>query len=1005
MRTRFLRTLVSLASLATLAAASSCAAPTGDEPDPSTHPPQPEATNTGTAKSAIASVMGGADVAVDAPWRLEPIGSDVDVLSNVYPPIPIVVTVHDASMQRDAETAKPYGEFCGIHLNELWQDNSTHYYPPPEFPQGGVDPPLEVWALTTDIKANNAAVREIERSDKWPASSDVAANHRVCKQWAGENCAAMNVLNVGTSAEWHATIAYTPQQLVTTRSAASRASPARNGDDIELVVTAQFARSGSTCANSTARVQFTDRVKVHLGDALPRFDANHVYGDLHYHSQGTDNEGESAYAYRPTLQAMRAMGLDFIFATDHASDSDQVTDMDPIFIDTVPDIPVLPAVAEQWAVDFINKKLAGFDVLASVEAARDMNQQRFNAMRAWLNTPNTGANAQVMKAFAGGTRPSRIFLGGEVDVVPEISEAERSSGSLMYGNGRAYRWGEACTKVPGPLLLLGHYTTADTCPGGAAFALTDVASEGGRYLLKDLQGLIERWYARQHLVWLPSDGTRNDTFVASRTSNYGGASQRLKDILDPSRFENTMADKGYAFLAHPVDAATGDGFGRLGPDIVPYSDVQLKTAFNSPVILGLQLWNEDSRLESSPEAPGFPSVGSAGAPKYGKWRGRAPKNEYRDLHDGLVAWDKMLQWGIRPSQTGNLAWLGGKPRRVFMAGGSDAHGDWNYRREGRLTGTSNIVDTALGKPRNLVNVGSARPESVQAPDGSSIGVFAQSQVTAALASGDFSVTDGPALRVAIDKNNNGIIDAGDVLMGGVSDFGNGTVNLIVEWKSTPEFQAIDSLDVYVGVGHAGTDRTLVYAPPNHGIHNSETKSGALDPNLYKDPSNVVHRMLADGYAADTTGMLHIVPNSSDYVVGGSPYWGRRRITLSASSFPVGVAKKVVTAGEEVCRGNFYCNKPGFADKCEYTCTTPTTTTYHFEAPVTPDRWYFRAFARTKTLSSAWCDGTSADAIDQQRRGKCIERLAFSNPVWSAPAPRIIDTITPPIRGGVFSASP
>lgn len=1003
MRTRSLRSLASILSLATLAAAAGCAAEAGEDPGSSPPPPEPEA-NIGTATSAIASVMGGADTAVDAPWRLEPIGSDIDAMSNVYPPIPIVVTLHDASLQRDAETAKPYGEFCGVTVTEAWKDGQTHY---DLFDQG---PYPKVWTLSTFYAANSPAVREIERSDKWPASSDVAANHRVCRQWAGENCAALNVLNAGTSAEWHATVAYVPQQLVTTGSYASGVSPMRNGDDVELHVSAAFAKSGKTCANSTERVGFADRVKVHLGDALPRFDDRYVYGDLHYHSQGTDNEGESAYAYRPTLQAMRAMGLDFLFATDHASDSGQVTDMDPIFIDTVPDIPYAPEVVERWAVDFINKKLAGFSVLASVEAARDMNQQRFSALREWLNGPNVGpnvgANAQVMRAFAGGTRPSRIFLGGEVDVVPEISAAERASGSLMYGNNRAYRWGEACSKVPAELLTLGHYTTADTCPGGAAFALTEPASEGGRYLLKDLQGLIERFFARQHLVWLPSDGTRNDAFVASRTSNYGGATQRLKDIVDPNRFENTMAGKGYAFLAHPVDAASGSGFGRLGPDIVPYSDVQLKTAFDSPVILGLQLWNEDSRLESSPEDPGFPSVSNPGAPKYGKWRGRAPKNEYRDLHDGLVAWDKMLQWGLRPSQTSNLSWLGGKPRRVFMAGGSDAHGDWNYRREGRLTGTSNIVDTALGKPRNLVNVGATRPESISAPDGSPIGALGQGQVTSALASGDFSVTDGPAIRIAIDKNGNGIIDDGDVPMGGVSDFGNGTVSLIVEWKSTPEFQAVDSLDVYVGVGHAGSDRTLVYAPQNHGIHNSQTKSGALDPNLYKDPSNVVHRMLADGYAADTTGLLHIVPTSADNVVGGSPYWGRRRITLSAGSFPVGVAKKVVTYGEEVCKGNFYCYKPGFADKCEFTCTTPSTTSYVFEAPATPDRWYFRAFARTKTLSPAWCDGTSADAIDQQRRGKCIERLAFSNPVWAAPTLRNWGTVlNGAVIRSVLTASP
>jgi hypothetical protein len=49
-------------------------------------------------------------------------------------------------------------------------------------------------------------------------------------------------------------------------------------------------------------------VTVHLGETpLPRFDNRWLYGDLHYHSQGTDNEGEAAYNYRGVLRAMGAL--------------------------------------------------------------------------------------------------------------------------------------------------------------------------------------------------------------------------------------------------------------------------------------------------------------------------------------------------------------------------------------------------------------------------------------------------------------------------------------------------------------------------------------------------------------------------------------------------------------------------------------------------------------------------------------------------------------------------
>lgn len=921
----------------------------------------------GTATSAVASVMGGADVGVDAPWRLEPIGVDYAFQTGTYAPIPIVVSLSDAALQRDPEATKPYGTFCGVKIHEHWHDGQTHI--DPLTPQSQYPEP-PAWQLDTFITPTDPALREIERSDKWSYSSDIAPNHRLCRHWRGDNCT--NELDASTSAEWHATVSYVPQQLLGAGTHAQNYSPIRSGDDVTLTITAQFAKKGTTCAQTGSMQSFSEDVTIHLGEgSLPRFDDGWVYGDLHYHGQGTDNEGENGYAYRPTLQAMRAMGLDFLFATDHASDSGQVTDLDPLFIDVMPDIPYTPQFLEERAQSLVNNLLKPAEVLQSVDATRDMNPSRFAYLRRWLNRPatdaNPGANAEAMRAFTGGTRAPRIFLGGEVDVIPEISEAERQSGVLRYGNGKGYTWGEPCWMLPPPFLAAGKYTTADACPGGTG-DLLDPVSEGGRYMVKDIQGLLQRYYARQHIVYLPKDGSRDDAFVSSRTTLYGGGRERLKDILRPD-YANTMSGKGYGFLAHPMAHESGAGFGRLGPDIVPYSDVQLKTAFDSPSILGLQLWNEDIRVRN------------------GVWQGRTPP-AYWDLHNGAFAWDKMLQWGLRPSQTASLGWVpAGMPRRVFMAGGSDSHGDWNYRREGSITGTSNRVDSAIGKPRNLVNVGLDRPESVLASDGSNVGVFTQQQVTDALAAGAFSVTDGPAVRIAIDKNGNGVIDADDVPMGGIGYFGGigylgtGTVSVIVEWLSTNEFQPIASLDVYVGAASTANDKTVVYAPADHGAHINDG-TGALDPNVYTGGGFQV-RKLKDGYLADPTGILRIVPTSADYV-NGSPYHGRRVLQISASNYPVGTATDNVTYGPQVCKGNAYCRKPGFADKCEFTCTQPETHSFDYVGAHAPNRMYVRAFARTQI--PAICNGTSAASLSWQARGKCIERLAYTNPVWIVPKP-------------------
>ncbi len=925
---------------------------------------------TGTVKQRVASVMGGAEFGLDAPWRLEPIGVDYVYQTGTYAPIPIVVSLNDASMQTDPETKKPYGTFCGVRIHEAWNDGATHYDP---LDPNAHDPDVQPWQLDTYIKPTDAALREIERSDKWSNSSDIAPNHRLCRHWRGDNC--VNELDASRSAEWHATVAYVPQQLLGAGTHAQHFSPIRSGDDVKLTITAEFAKIGTSCAATGTMQRISEPVTIHLGEGeLPRFDNGWVYGDLHYHSQGTDNDGENGYAYRPTLQAMRAMGLDFAFATDHASDSAQVTDLDPLFIDKMPDVPYTPQFLEEMAQDLLNNLLKSATVLQSIDAARDMNPSRFAYLRKWLNNPandlRPGANAEAMRSFTGGTRAPRLFLGGEVDVIPEISEAEKQSGMLSYGNKKSYRWGASCYELPPEFLAVGRYTTLDACPTGRNDLLENV-SEGGRYMVKDIQGLLQRMNARQHVVYLPKDGTRDDAFVSSHSGLYGGAHERLKDILRPE-YTNTMTGKGYGFLAHPMSGASGDGFGRLGPDIIPYSDVQLKTAFDSPTILGLQLWNEDTRMSR------------------GAWQGAAPP-AYWDLHNGAAAWDKMLQWGLRPSQTGSLSWIpSGMPRRVYMAGGSDAHGDWNYRREGATSGTEYLTDSALGKPRNLVNVGLTRPESVLSADGSSVGVFTQEQITSALAAGAFSVTDGPAVRIAIDSNNNGVIDAGDVPMGSVGYLGTGTVPVIIEWLSTSEFQPVASLDVYVGAASTVTDKTVVYAPANHGARPADG-TGVLDPYSYMS-GGTAYRQLKDGYMADRTGLLHIVPTPADYV--GSQYHGRRTILIRASDYTVGTATDNATYGPEVCKGNFYCRKPGFAELCEYTCTQPVTHSYEYQSAQTPNRMYVRAFARTGTPPI--CAGTSATALSWQARGKCSERLAYTNPVWMVPRPPLWGGVVGPI---------
>jgi hypothetical protein len=850
---------------------------------------------------------------------------------------------------------------------------------------------------------------EVERSDKWPMSTDIARNHRTCRRWAGETCGD-DVLDVGSSAEWHGTLLYTPQQQTP-------------GADVPLTIQARVARAGESCGAPLTFVlgysgkfdrlgpaprgyAIVNRLSVHLGEEpLPKFDQGWAYGDLHYHSQGTDNEGESAYAYRPTLQAMRAMGLDFLFATDHASDSAQMTDVDKIIVDNVdldvdgpwwamPVTAIVDALADLVEA-FVEKKEITIGAESDAAAARDMNPQRFARMLGVLNDAG-GANAEVMR-LPGRKGAPRIFLGGEVDVIPEMSPAEKAAGVMRYGNGRGYAWRSGCTALPAEIQQFEEFTSLTVCETADALG-DEISFEGDRYLLQDVQGLGESYhFARQHLLHLPVDPTRADAFVSGHTGLWGGATRRLGPAMAQPGYEDEQQSvlyrdyeverKGYAFLAHPMETPSGNGIGRLGPDVLPYTDVQLKTAFESQWVLGLQLWNEDTRLNSGGTGPnsihGFPVQPEDEANDEGnrfwwaRWSGSVPKYAYQELHDGLVTWDRMLTWGIRPSQTAGLSWLpAGQPRRVFMAGGSDAHGDWNFRRQGRLTGLSAVTDSALGKPRNLLHVGLERHETVTDGSGTPYGAVGQGQVTSTLAEGNFSVTDGPALRIALDRNHNGIIDDSDVPMGGVAgEPSRGTwLPFVVEWKSTDEFGPVAAIDLYVGVTNDGIDTAFVYASANHGIHSEITPPGSVKPDAYLDKDGGSHWELKDGYMLDPTGRLRITPTAAEAKAG------RRVVSLRANDFVVG-RRRVVDYGDPVCTwSDQNCAKPGHGsdEGCDLICTEPPPDEYQFNGLSLPDRMFVRAFARTAPKGGTACGSPTTFAT---RKGLCIERLAFTNPIW------------------------
>ena len=868
----------------------------------------------------------GLEFAIDAPWRLEPIASDAP--EPQYGPIPIVISFHDAIFE-DHRGQLGSLVIDRIHVGTLKEIIVT------ERVRGGPDNP--------STRIDPSQLREIERK-MWISTVDQEPPHERCTPFTGANC--RDLYEISQSHEWHALFWYTPKEAVT---------PGRNIHLEVTVITEGRGISTGITEPIGARKEWRNYLVIHAGEApLPRFSNQWLYGDLHYHSQMTDNEGESAYAYRSVVRALGALGMDFVFATDHASSSTQVfADVSAArcsvsFRQCHPIIGVpLPCGGNE-----------GVCLRITGSEARDLNSTRFQHAKSILYGIN-GANEDVatdiaLRGIAGyhshGVLP-QIFMGEEIDAWPEMSVEEQLRGVIEFGDGLKYRWADSDNCLADPVATLA------TCRALYSIPYTHTTSDGTivrdqrRYLVRDNQGIpieesiedrvgnkiargVLSVYApdgtkslpsRQHLVYFPFDGTATARgWVPGNTGEFGGASRTLEDLLPD------IAQNGRAFLAHPMIGKSPDGF---GPNVVPYSDIALDRAWSSPAILGLQFWNEDSRRKSAPSVtrPYFMRDDTTIDAERGlvthyfydlpwaqtdigrypwTWRGFALERSgvLRDLYHGAFTWDRYLRKGLDPEITSPLEWLRGQPRKWFMAGGSDAHGDLNYRREGRpgCDGFERwcdypVSDTAIGKPRNLVLVGEPLGEPVP-----SLGIrrHTNSQVIDALSAGRFSVTDGPALRIAVDRNRNGRIDDDDFQMGETFHlYPKERIPLLVEWISTEEFGPVKNIDVYVGT------KTSTYAPKRHGVDAPER--------------------MRNVYAEDPSGVLKVDLSQSENV---SRYKSQAKLYLSPHQFGIR-------------SGN--------------------------------DRFYLRAFAETAPCP----DGSVGSRLTLGGGDLCAHRFAYSNPIW------------------------
>lgn len=791
--------LARFAMLATTTALVACGG--SAEPEPG---PEPE--HVGSRREKVGGIEGTFEYALDAPWRMEPHTTIFG--GKAYTPIPLHVTINDANEIADdagGSSAMPaIGKVCQLDVTE---GATTTTIPIAKFAE--VERTLGAWTYPGTEQPNGPA-------------------RESCTATSTTDCAAYRGVT-GTS-EWHGLATY----------AALGGTP---GANVALTLDLKVSRSSlydCSDADPSHYYHMKNYVRVHYGEAaLPKFGSGWAYGDLHYHSQGTDNEGESGYNYRGVSRAMQAIGLDFLWATEHASASNQIVDADATININVVASSQLEARVKRGVL-------------------RDMDARRFRAMSAIVNDTNRQSALRATGSAKGiWPAPSQIFLGGELDVIPEESSRVES---VRYGADKTYPYYNLCGGWHRNAMMAssdcdsGVFRCADTSILLGALEdnisscdpnLLWVNAGPGSWLLRDVQSVNEFEFGREHMVYLP-DPAATDPFIASETGTYGGAGRRLVEDrvgADGHTYKGMLPEveqkKGSVFLAHHNNA----GSGSEGPDGPPWTPAMLDKAWKSPAVLGLEFWNEDGRrvsridqylqtkelgyerddtelfgqihLHLVNKARKSLMTGSDGkfelipfdlaTGNYEKWTTSVESM----LNDGAVSWDRLNMKGLDPAKTAALSsWLpAGQPRRMFVAGGSDAHGDFNYRRAGYMEGTSEVIDMAIGTPRNLVMTG-APATSV---DPNAVPVYGASQVLSALRAGHFTVTDGPAMRIVVDTNENGVIDDTDAQMGDVLDVtGKSQLPVLVEWASTPEFGALARIELTVGALDANTSQGRLY---------------------------------------------------------------------------------------------------------------------------------------------------------------------------------------------------
>jgi len=273
----------------------------------------------------------------------------------------------------------------------------------------------------------------------------------------------------------------------------------------------------------------------------------------------------------------------------------------------------------------------------------------------------------------------------------------------------------------------------------------------------------------------------NDGYVASPLS--GAFGERPVAPTVPGGLSQIAGD-GFAYAAHPASDMSAEWGGLdWGINGAQWGEQDFATAYGHDAFRGVEAFNTRATRYSSDQDDPWDDFDA----------GVEPDDPYpNELLRGLDLWREHLADGLSSL------------RKCFLAGGSDAHGDFNYSTY--LSIDSYATDNALGKVQTVAFV-----------PGATLGVPAMAEILAAVRAGRCIASDGPFIEIGVDMNGDGdFVDAGDLMMGDDTEAASAaSTPLTVRWASSADVGKVASVELIAG-STAGETTILSLNPSGAG---------------------------------------------------------------------------------------------------------------------------------------------------------------------------------------------